>query len=173
MLLLGLPLAGAAVAAPSASRGDPSATSGWELRVPNIGVAAPVIELGGSRYGELAVPALSQAQEVGWYRFGVVPGQVGNAVFFGHVDTYLGTAVFYNLYQLRPGNMIYVDLSPGHTVAYTVKWVKEVSKADFPSHTVFGPTSHHKLWLITCGGQFNYATRHYESNIIVSAGIAR
>jgi len=25
------------------------------------------------------------------------------------------------------------------------------------------------LWLITCGGDFDYATRHYLDNLIVSA----
>jgi hypothetical protein len=139
----------------------------WTLSIPAIGVAAPVIRLGGPPTGAISVPSFSQVWDVGWYRYGVVPGAQGNALLLGHVDTYIGPAVFYDLYALRPGDPVYVTLGPGDTRQFRVHWVKEVLKNQFPARRVLGGAAGRHLWLVTCGGQFDYATRHYLSNIIV------
>jgi len=98
-----------------------------------------------------------------------VPGQPGNAVLVGHVDTYLGPAVFYDLYLLRPGEPIYVTLGRHHYARYFVRSVRELPKTSFPTTDIFGDTHARRLWVITCGGDFDYATHHYLDNIIVSA----
>jgi LPXTG-site transpeptidase (sortase) family protein len=140
------------------------------LAIPAIGVSAPVVSLRGHRSGLLEVPPLGSSRYAAWYRFSAVPGYRGNAVLVGHVDTYLGPAVFYNLYRLRRGDSIYVSVGRGHrAVRYAVRWVREVPKRRFPSRLVFGRTHARRLWLITCGGNFDYVTRSYEDNIIVSA----
>jgi hypothetical protein len=76
--------------------------------------------------------------------------------------------VFYNLYQLRPGDSVYVDAN-GVRQRFDVASVRELSKPNFPVNQVFGGTTRHMLWLITCGGAFDYKTGHYLSNIFVSA----
>lgn len=128
-----------------------------------------MIELGGPRSGHIGVPSFAQVWDVGWYRYGAVPGDRGNAVLLGHVDTYAGPAVFYNLYQLLPGELIKVNLGHGDVRRFTVHWVREISKTSFPTGMVFGPTRDRHLWLITCGGTFDYYTRSYLSNILVYA----
>src|SRR5271154_2623229 len=105
----------------------------WAVEIPGIGVAAPVIELGGPRSGAIAVPTFAQVGDVGWYRYGAIPGQHGNAVLLGHVDTYQGPAVFYNLYRLLPGDQVEVDLGQHDIQRFTVRWVKEVLKTHFPA----------------------------------------
>ena len=139
----------------------------WAVDIPRIGVAAPVVRLGGPRSGAIAVPTFAQVGDIGWYRYGAVPGQRGNAVFLGHVDTYQGPAVFYDLYELLPGDQVEVALGHHDTQRFTVHWVKEVLKTHFPASKVFGGTDGRHLWLVTCGGQFDYYTRSYLSNIIV------
>ena len=52
---------------------------------------------------------------------------------------------------------------------FDVTSVRELPKPDFPVNQVFGATKRHVLWLITCGGAFDYKTRHYLDNIVVSA----
>jgi sortase (surface protein transpeptidase) len=117
----------------------------------------------------LPVPPLARAAfDAGWYQFTAVPGAAGNAVIAGHVDTYVGPAVFYNLYQLRPGDPIFVD-ADGTRQRFDVTSVRELPKMSFPVNQVFGGTTRHMLWLITCGGAFDYETGHYLSNIVVSA----
>ena len=143
----------------------------WQILIPRIGVGASVVALNLPRDTNLLpVPPLSEAWQVGWYRFSARPGRRGSAVFVGHVDTYRGPAVFYNLYQLRRGDHIYIDTSAHNEVRYTVHWVRELSKSHFPARQIFGHTRARRLWLITCGGAFDYATRSYVDNIIVSAG---
>ena len=117
----------------------------------------------------LPVPPLARAaSDAGWYNFTAVPGGAGNAVIVGHVDTYTGPAVFYNLYQLRPGDQVYVD-ADGTRRRFDVTSVREMPKPSLPVNQVFGGTKRHMLWLITCGGAFDYETGHYLDNIVVSA----
>lgn len=137
--------------------------------IPSIGVNAPIAGLSAGRSGYAPVPSLSDAGEIGWWRFSARPGGSGNAVFVGHVDTYRGSAVFYNLYRLVPGNVIWVFRPPLRPVRYAVRWVKEIPKGNLATSTILGRTRLHRAWLITCGGAFNYATRSYVDNIIVSA----
>jgi LPXTG-site transpeptidase (sortase) family protein len=140
----------------------------WRIAISSIGVHARLVTLGNLRGDVLPLPTLAQAQDAGWYPFTAAPGAAGNAVVVGHVDTYVGSAVFYNLYQLRRGDLI--DVWPGAAEQrFRVTSVREVSKDRFPVSQVFGSTEKHLLWLITCGGDFDYLTGHYMDNIIVSA----
>jgi LPXTG-site transpeptidase (sortase) family protein len=162
---------------PTTGRQPPArkAARPWTLTVPSIGLATEVTTLGGpagpASLASLAlpVPPLAKAAlEAGWYRFTAVPGAPGNAVIAGHVDTYSGPAVFYNLYRLRPGDRVYVTAG-GARRRFDVTWIRELPKQRFPVNRVFGATHRPMLWLITCGGAFDYKTRHYLDNIVVAA----
>jgi hypothetical protein len=170
--LLGAVLTGSTAPAGAAevSRAHHARAVRWVLDIPGIGVSARVMKLGDPQdHGQvLPVPSLAQAADAGWYGFTAVPGAPGNAVIVGHVDTYIGPGVFYDLYLLRHGDKVDVDMG-GRRARYTVNWVTEVPKAQFPASQIFGTTGRRRLWLITCGGGFDYATRHYLDNIIVSA----
>src|SRR3984885_11177710 len=131
----------------------------WTVSAPSAGLAADLMTLSGpdgAAGGDGPSPP------------GPVPGAAGNAVIVGHVDTYIGPAVFYNLYRLRPGDPVYVDAG-GTRRRFHVTSVREMPKPSFPVNQVFGSTKRHILWLITCGGAFDNETRHYLDNIIVSA----
>ena len=153
------------------------AVAPWTVSIPAIGVHARLVTLGvpvtmaGSAGLLLPVPSLTMADDAGWYPFTAVPGAAGNAVIAGHVDTYAGPAVFYNLYRLRPGNLVTVTAG-GARQRFLVTSVRELAKPDFPVSRVFGVTGKHTLWLITCGGDFDHETGHYLDNIVVSAAWA-
>jgi LPXTG-site transpeptidase (sortase) family protein len=145
----------------------------WTLDIPAIRLAVGLIKLGGPQGGadylSLPTPPLAvAASDAGWYQFTTVPGAAGNAVIVGHVDTYVGPGVFYNLYQLRKGDSIVVN-EGGTRQRFSVTSAREMSKASFPVNQVFGSTEKHMLWIITCGGAFDYKTRHYLDNIVVAA----
>jgi LPXTG-site transpeptidase (sortase) family protein len=140
----------------------------WQLDIPRIGVATRLLTLGAPRGDALPVPSLLQADTAAWYQFTAVPGRPGNAVLVGHVDTYVGPAVFYDLYLLAKGDPVYVRVGK-QRLRFVVTGVTEVPKEKFPVTEVFGGTSARMLRIITCGGNFDYATRHYMDNIIVSA----
>jgi LPXTG-site transpeptidase (sortase) family protein len=145
------------------------------IEIPAIGLSASLATLGRPSADDgpdglvLPVPPLAKAAvEAGWYRFTAAPGTTGNAVIAGHVDTDRGPGVFYDLYRLRPGDAVYVAAG-GARQRFTVTSVRELPKSGFPVGQVFGATKKHALWLITCGGGFDYVTGHYLDNIVVSA----
>jgi LPXTG-site transpeptidase (sortase) family protein len=156
-------LAPTALAAPRGHRH----AGAWTLRIPAIGVNARIVPLGVNRDGTVAVPSLADVQDVGWYRYGAVPGQPGPAIFLGHVDSYTGPAVFYRLYLIARGDHVVVRVG-GRSVTYAITSMRQVSKQAFPS-AVYNPGGPPKLYLITCAGDFDYVTRHYDDNIIIAA----
>jgi sortase (surface protein transpeptidase) len=111
------------------------------------------------------VPAT--ASEVGWFRGGAAPGQVGSAVLIGHVDSYRGPGVFFELRELRAGAVIEVSLAVGARLKFRVFKVVEYPKSEFPNQLVYGSHGNRELNLVTCGGSFNRAKGSYESNIVV------
>lgn len=136
-----------------------------DLRIPAIRLAVAVSQLALNADGTVQVPVTFQ--EPGWYRLGPAPGQLGSAVILGHVDSYLGPAVFFRLRSLRPGDGVEVRLADGVVAHFTVTGVAMYLKAHFPARLVYGPHGYSALQLVTCGGQFDTATGHYLSNVVV------
>lgn len=139
------------------------------IRVPDIGVSAPVEEVGDNADGTVQVPPLDSHDLTGWYEYGPTPGQRGDSVILGHVDSATGPSVFYYLKDLKAGDRIYVTLADGKVASFEVDGLQKVSKDAFPTASVYGKSSYASLRLITCGGTFDETTGHYLYNIIVYA----
>jgi LPXTG-site transpeptidase (sortase) family protein len=135
------------------------------LGIPAIDVTVSLSELGLNPDGTVQVP--TDFAQPGWYRYGPTPGQYGSAVILGHVDSYRGPAVFFNLRSLHLGDRVNVRLSDGVLAEFAVSGVVMYSKDDFPSEKVYGSEGDSALQLVTCGGVFDSATGHYLSNIVV------
>jgi hypothetical protein len=117
-------LAAAGSTGPSAGRSrGPSLRRSLPVSVdiPAIGVNSRLLHLGVSSDGTIQVPSLyTQAGQAAWYKYSVTPGQIGASVIEGHVDTYHGSAVFFRLGALRPGDRIDVRLADGATAVFRV-----------------------------------------------------
>jgi hypothetical protein len=157
--------AGAVPAPPPAP--VPSAVRPVALAIPALGVSGPLSELTVAGNGELLAPA--DPGLAGWYSDGVVPGDVGPAVIGGHVDSRRGPGVFFKLRSVRPGDAVEVTRSDGQIARFAVTGVREVSKEQFPTGTVYAPTPRPELRLITCGGPFDWTVRSYTENLLVEA----
>jgi sortase (surface protein transpeptidase) len=140
------------------------------LSIPAIGVSVPVSQLGLNPDGTVQVP--TNFQEPGWYRLGPSPGQVGSAVILGHVDSYQGPAVFFQLRSLQAGDRVEVTLADGVIANFVVTAVTMYLKAQFPDQQVYGSDGHSALQLVTCGGTFDAQTGHYLSNVVVYTALA-
>ncbi|GIG91802.1 class F sortase [Plantactinospora endophytica] len=140
------------------------------ISIPKIRVNAKIISLGVNDDGTVQVPPLKQAQLAGWYKLGASPGEFGNAVVVGHVDSAAtGPAVFFRLGSLKRGERIEVTRKDGGVVRFAVDAVKSYPKAAFPSELVYGATDAARLQVVTCGGTFDRKKRSYRDNVIVSA----
>jgi len=140
-----------------------------EIRIPGIGVNAPVMKVGRAADGTVQVPPLAEHNLTGWYEYGPSPGQRGPAVILGHVDSTAGISVFYHLRNMHAGNKVYVTLADGTVATFAVDGLQRVAKDAFPTASVYGKAGYPSLRLITCGGPFDQATGHYVDNIIVYA----
>ena len=136
------------------------------LRIPAVQVDTPLVQLGRQPDGTIAVPPTPKI--AGWYAQGPRPGQAGPAVIVGHVDSASGPGVFFRLYQLPAGAIVYVDRTDGTSAGFRVVSMTRVPKTSFPTDLVYSPTLEPSLQLVTCGGSFDYRARSYRDNVIVS-----
>ncbi|OQR59239.1 class F sortase [Streptomyces maremycinicus] len=138
------------------------------LRVPSLGIDAPIVPLRLGPDRHLGTPPLDRPKLVGWYAGGPTPGERGTAVAVGHRDTRTGPAVFAGLARVARGARIEARRADGRTAVYTVDRVRVFDKATFPDKEVYGPTRRPELRVLTCGGLFRHATG-YTSNVVVFA----
>lgn len=150
-------------AAHTPARGEPVA----RVKIPAIGVDAPMIKLGLNPDRTLEVPA--DAFETGWWSGGSFPGDHGPAVIAGHVESRGGPAVFFRLDELEAGDEVRVTRPNGETTRFVVVRQERVPKEDFPTRRVYAPTSRPTLRVVTCTGDFDEARGRYRSNLIVFA----
>jgi sortase (surface protein transpeptidase) len=140
-----------------------------EIRIPSIDLETRIMTLGLKDDGTVQVPPRSKANFAGWYQRGPSPGEIGNAVLVGHVDTAkMGPAAFYNVGMLVPGDTVEVTRQDGKVVEFTVDGTQSFPKDEFPSGLVYGPAARPQLRLVTCGGTWSKETA-YPNNIVVFA----
>jgi sortase (surface protein transpeptidase) len=135
------------------------------ITIRSIGVNTQVGTLGLQPDHQVMVP--TNTRFVGWYMDGPPPGQIGSAVILGHVDSTKGPGVFFDLKSLKVGDRVTVVLASGTVTNFSVTKVVQYSKSSFPDRLVYGSHGTRSLQLVTCGGTFDHATGHYESNIVV------
>jgi sortase (surface protein transpeptidase) len=162
-----LPAPAGPIVAPPQSAQPAPVSSPVSLTIPLIGVKTNLITLGLAKGGAMQVP--SSTTVAGWYTGSPRPGAVGSAIIVGHIDSETGPGVFYRLSQLRSGDDVFVKRADGTTAEFRVTATQTYLKDQFPTQTVYGATPDAELRLITCGGAFDPATRHYLSNIVVYA----
>src|SRR3989344_1156841 len=123
------------------------------LRIPSIETDAKVQYVGFTKKGNMATPR--NFGDVGWFRYGTLPGEVGSAVIAGHLDNgFSFPAVFNHLDELEEGDDIYVDTVGGKTIHFVVS---ETRAYDYKASTeeIFSAKGgESRLVLITCTGSW-------------------
>lgn len=138
------------------------------LRIPKIDLDTTFEKaLGINQDRTVQVP--DSFDQVGWYKYGPTPGELGPAVVLGHVDSYQGPAVFWSLGQLEEGDEIYIDRVDGTVATFTVEYLERHEQADFPTSKVYGNLDYAGLRLITCSGVYDHGSQRYSHNLIVFA----
>ncbi|QKS72873.1 class F sortase [Paenalkalicoccus suaedae] len=135
------------------------------IQIPSIGVDAPISNVGILENGEMGVP--EAMDEVGWFEPGFSPGEQGNSVLAGHVDSRTGPAVFFDLEQLVEGDEITVIGDEGQELVFEVVGKQTYPYDNAPIQTIFGPSDGRNLNLITCTGTFNRDARTHEDRLVV------
>ena len=164
--------------APATEEPRPEGFAPVEMQIESIGVDAP-IEVGDIVDGVMADP--SGPWVVAWYEPLGLVGEGENVVVSGHVDYYntgpnntAGPAVFWDVPDLQPGDVIRLLGADGQEVEYAVEWNELYHVADELTPEVIqteivGPTGEESLTIITCGGPFDPATGEYLERWVLRA----
>ena len=138
------------------------------LRIPKIDIDTTFVPpLGLNADKTVSVP--DSYTEVGWYKNGATPGEIGASVILGHVDSYQGPAVFYSLGQLKKGDEIEITREDGSVATFVVTDKERVTQDNFPTEKVYGAVNYAGLRLVTCTGIYNRGSLRYSHNLIVYA----
>jgi sortase A len=137
------------------------------LSIPKINVKADIDLVGITAKGNMATPR--SFRDVGWYKYGTVPGEIGSAVIAGHVDNGLALpAVFNKLSDLKEGDDIYITTKDNKDLHFRVTGSKVY---DFNTNVpeIFRSKDGKILRLITCTGTWLKEYRTHDERLVVSA----
>jgi LPXTG-site transpeptidase (sortase) family protein len=150
------PLATATASPTAAPRAYPPPVG---IRIPAIDVDSRVVEVGINN-GEYEVPKFY----VGHYRETANPGEIGNGVYTGHVESLESGNVFAGLGQIEPDDEVFLYTSEGAWI-YRIVETKVVRNDDL---SVMAPSPDRRITLITCAGTFDVGTRQYTHRFIAT-----
>ena len=141
------------------------------LKIPSIGVNAAVERVGNTAAGAMATP--KSFSSVGWYSLGEKPGDLGSAVFAGHVNNALTKAgVFEHLNQVRVGDVVTVSDASDKTLVYTVSEIDEYPAEGAPTASIFTSSGPSTLVLITCDGSWDGNAHTFDKRLVVYAHLS-
>lgn len=127
---------------------------------------AKVESVGLDKEGKMDIPKADQ--NVAWYNLGAKPGERGNAVLAGHLDTKTGApAVFYNISKLVKGDELKIKAKDGKEYIYEVTDIVTYELTEFPLVEVFGAGDKPRLNLITCEGNYDKSSKLYSHRLVV------
>jgi len=135
------------------------------IRIQAIELDTNIIELGLKENNEIEVP--KRYDEVGWYKYGPTPGELGPSVILGHVAAEVGPGIFGYLRLLEPGDLVEIDREDGSTAIFRVDKLASYPQNTFPTSLVYGDIDYAGLRLITCTGKFNEEDKTFNMNLIV------
>jgi LPXTG-site transpeptidase (sortase) family protein len=138
----------------------------YTLRIPRIGVEAPVVPIESNDDRVLLPPR--DPGIAGWWRDGAAPGEPeGSAILVGHTVRNNGGGVFDEVGTLRRGDTIEVEGSQS-ALTYRVESVDVLSKDDVARNAeqIFTQAGPGRLVVITCD---DWDGTVWQSNIITVA----
>jgi hypothetical protein len=155
-----------ATSGPQAPQAPPPAPPS-ALRLPSLGVDAPVVDVGLEDDGGMEIP--EDISTVGWYEPGVTPGSAsGTAVISGHVDSHIqGRGAFWDLRRIDVDDVVEVEHADGTTSEWRVVARRTYPKEELPIGDIFTRFGEPRLVLITCDGDFDRSQRRYADNVVV------
>lgn len=137
------------------------------LSIPSLGIDAAVEHVGLTPEGDMDIP--KDPWKVGWYMLGARPGEPGNAVMAGHLDSLTGKAVFWDLKKLQPGDEMTVTDDTGEEHTFVVMESEIFDYKTAPLEEIFGKSDEKRLNLITCEGTWNTRENRYSQRLTVFA----
>lgn len=143
-----------------------------KIEIPSVKISATVKTVGTTSSGNMAVPV--NFSDVGWYKYGALPGAVGNTIIAGHYESavnksgFVKGGPFQNLSKIKIGDNIYVIGENGKKLHYKVSSKKIYGKDD-NTNEIFSQKGESKLVLITCNGTWLPNQKTFSQRLVVDA----
>ena len=142
-----------------------------QFSIPSLHINAHVQLVGINAKGNMGTP--NNFTDVAWYKYGVIPGDMGSAVIDGHVDNGLALAgVFKHLVDIQVGADIYVTTVGGASRHFVVTRIDTYDYTSAPVAEIFNSQSPAQIRLITCGGTWVPFGKTYDKRVVVTAVLA-
>lgn len=136
------------------------------LQIPKLKVDANISYMGLTKDGDMDVPP--DLINVGWYKYGTKPGDVGSAVIAGHLKGVKDLGVFTDLDTLELGDTINVRNDRNETITFAVRKTHMYGQDERPAE-IFTNSDSAYLNLITCSGIWSNAQQRYSHRLVVFA----
>jgi sortase A len=142
---------------------------GAQLSIPKIGVTAHIQNVGITKKGNIGTP--NNFTDVGWYKYGPLPGDAGTAIIDGHVDNgFALPGVFKHLSDLKLGDDVYVTTHEGKILHFVVTNIATYDY-DAPTNEIFTQSKNPTLLLITCAGTWVDEIGTHNKRLVVTTGL--
>ncbi len=128
---------------------------------PSISLNSPIQGVGVDKTGAIDVPS-GKTKNVGWYKYGTVPGNVGSAVLDAHIF-----AAFSKLAFLKENEDIFVYMNSGQIFHFKVSAAKTYPLKNLTSSQLFISDGIEHMNLITCAGSLTKDRSTYDHRLIV------
>ena len=168
-VLTGLPAQVERENAPASSDKETTEETFPRLEIPTTDTKAHLETVGIDDSGNMAAPTTSDV--VSRYENSPVPGDGGNTVLAGHVDTLHGHrgGVFGSLDQLEEGDEVLFITEDEEELTYRVTTQNIYGHDEAPAAAVFGQDGPERLTLITCSGAWMDEQDTYQDRLVVVA----
>lgn len=136
-----------------------------QISIPQLEADAEVVEVGVTEDRILEVPP--DARVLGRWSDGARPGSgTGSVVLVSHVDFRGVPGVLKRLSELPVGAEAILIGPDGQEATYVVDQVDVYEKTVLPYQDIFRFDVPERLVLITCGGEIDPSSGHYDSNVV-------
>ncbi len=145
-----------------------SETTGHPTRfyIPTLKIDATVKEVGITKNGNIASPR--NFSDVGWYKYGILPGEIGTSIIDGHVDNGLALpGVFSDLKNIKIGDNVYVETEENKVLNFVVEKI-EVFDYNAGTESIITEGKDFRLVLITCTGNWMPNLRTHDQRLVVT-----
>jgi LPXTG-site transpeptidase (sortase) family protein len=162
------------VASPFASntaKANEIASTPVRLEIPALEISADIQSVGLTKNNAMESP--NNFKDAGWFKLGPKPGERGNAVIAGHLDSDKNTdGIFGRLQGIAVGDYIYVTNDQNQKLRFRATRSEVYDEAKAPMEEIFGPSAHIRLNLITCDGVWDRGKSDYTKRLVVFSEFA-
>lgn len=139
------------------------------LMIPKINVDTKIDYMGIIKNGDMEAP--EGPKNVGWFKLGPYPGNIGSAVIAGHYGPWPNgdKSVFAGISELKKGDKLYVEDKKGMIATFVVRKSRKYDPEANAKDVFRSSDNSAHLNLITCGGVWDEVRQSYSERLVVFA----